>query len=68
MNASNAEDYARLCPSAYGPEAFEAVCAFIRRAAARFSPVMATVVGHTGVDVDAARILAETLGAEFRVR
>ena len=68
LNAADGRAYARLCPSHYGADAFDAVCAFIRRAVSRYDQVTATVVGHTNVDADAARHLAESLGASFRVR
>ena len=68
LNAHNAETHARLCPSKFGPAAFEAVCAFIRRSAELFEDVTATVVHGTGVDEEAARQLATSLGASFRIR
>lgn len=68
LNAHDAATHARLCPSAYGEEAFGAVCAFIRRCVELFDDVTATVVAGTGADEDAARELAASLGAAFRVR
>ncbi len=68
LNAHDAPTHARLCPSAFGESAFEAICDFIRRSTALFDQVSATVVRVEGVDVEAARRLAESLGAFFRVR
>jgi TatD DNase family protein len=68
LNAHDAATHHQLCPSRFGPDAFEAVCAFIRRAAELYDDVTATVVHGTGVDEEAARQLATSLGASFRVR
>ncbi|HOX46293.1 MAG TPA: TatD family hydrolase [Myxococcota bacterium] len=68
LNAPDATSHARLCPSVYGPAAFPAVCAFIRRAAELLPEVTASVVRCTGVDLEASAALARSLGARFRVR
>lgn len=70
LNATDAATYARYCPNPYGAEAFESVKAFIAACAAtgRFESVTASVVGMPKLDIDAARALAESLGARFRLR
>jgi TatD DNase family protein len=68
LNAPDAATYARLCPSSYGEQAFEAVCEFIRRSVALLPEVAATVVDVPGLDVAAAQRRAESLGAQFRLR
>ncbi len=68
LNAADAVTYARLCPSSYGEQAFEAVCEFIRSSAAFLPEVTATVVEVPGMDVAAAKRHAESLGAQFRLR
>jgi TatD DNase family protein len=68
LNAHDAATYFRLCPSAYGEQAFEAVCDFIKRAKEVCGEVQATVVEVPGVDVEKAKELAHSLGASFRVR
>jgi TatD DNase family protein len=68
LNAADAETYARLCPSRYGPRAFPAVCAFIRAAAQRLPDVAASAVAVPGLPEAACRRLAESLGARFRWR
>lgn len=68
LNAADAAQYAELCLTPFGTAGFDAVCDFIRKAKGLIPQVVATVVTVPGVDVDACRRLAESLGAEFRVR
>jgi TatD DNase family protein len=68
LNGHDAATHARLCPSVYGERGFEAVCAFLRRSVELFDDVTASVVASTGVDVDAAGRLADSIGARLRVR
>jgi TatD DNase family protein len=68
LNASDASTYQRLCNSPYGEESFQAVCDFIQQAPAFIPRVVASAVTVDGVDIAACRALAESLGAEFRVR
>lgn len=69
LNAADAATYVRYCRSRYGEKAFEAVCAFIRRAKEVVPEVTATVVALPDLDVEACRKLAEDdLGVAFRVR
>ncbi len=68
LNAADAATYERLCRPTV-PNAFEAVCAFIRRAKERIPEVRATAVAVPGVDLEAVRRLAEQdLGVAFHVR
>lgn len=68
LNAPDAETYNRLCNTPFGETGFGAVCDFIRTATSHIPQVIATAVTIPGVDIEACRRLAETLGAEFRVR
>jgi TatD DNase family protein len=68
LNAPDAATYSRLCNTPFGAAGFTGVCDFIRAASAHIPQVIASVVTVPGVDVEACRILAESLGAEFRVR
>jgi TatD DNase family protein len=69
LNAADSATYIASCPSRYGEGAFDAVCAFLRRANQVIPEVVATVVGLPGLDIEACRHLAEDdLGVGFRVR
>lgn len=68
LNAPDAETYGRVCPSRYGPEAYSAVKAFIRSAAACLDDVAASAVALPGLSEAACRAVAEGLGARFRWR
>jgi TatD DNase family protein len=67
LDAADAETYDRLCHPDI-PNAFAAVCDFLRAAKGRFAKVRATAVAVPGLDVDAIRRLAEELGVPFEVR
>ncbi|MBN2429291.1 MAG: YchF/TatD family DNA exonuclease [Deltaproteobacteria bacterium] len=68
LNAPDAESYQRICCSAFGPEAYQAVLDFIRQAKKRIPSVTASVVGLPGIDVEECRRIAEELGVDFRLR
>jgi TatD DNase family protein len=68
LNAPDAATYSLLCNTPFGEAGFSAVCDFIRSAADHIPQVIASAVTVPGVDVEACRVLAESLGAEFRVR
>jgi TatD DNase family protein len=68
LNAPDADSYSRLCNTPFGEAGFSGVCDFIRSATAHIPQVIASIVTVPGVDIDACRVLAESLGAEFRVR
>ena len=68
LDAPDAATYDRLCRPTI-PNAFEAVCAFIRRAKELIPEVRATAVAVPGLDLEAVRRLAEQdLGVAFVVR
>jgi len=68
LDAPDAETYARLCQPTL-PDAFEAVCEFIRACKGHIGDVCATAVAVPGLDIEAVRRLAEEeLGARFRAR
>lgn len=68
LNAPDSATYERVCNTPFGAAGFEAVCAFIREATRHIPHVAASAVTVPGVDMEACRRLAESLGAEFRVR
>jgi TatD DNase family protein len=68
LNAPDAATYSRLCSTPFGDAGFGSVCSFIRTATAHIPQVIASAVTVPGVDIEACRVLAESLGAEFRVR
>ncbi len=68
LNAQDAATYQRLTRSPFGPGAFAAVQDFIREARRFIPEVTASVVTVPGVDVEAARRIAQELGVAFRVR
>lgn len=69
LNASDADQYARLCRPTEPRFNFDAVCRFIAEAKGAFREVIASAVAHPDVDVEACRTLAEeNLGVAFRRR
>ncbi|MDI6871248.1 MAG: TatD family nuclease-associated radical SAM protein [Bacillota bacterium] len=67
LNAPTAGEYERLCRPSL-PGAFEAVLDFTREAVRAVPEVTLTAVALPGLDLEACRRLAESLGARFRVR
>ncbi len=68
LNAPDATTYGRICNTPFGAAGFEAVCGFIRQARQHIPQVVASAVTVPGIDIEACRVLAESLGAEFRIR
>ncbi|MDD2851761.1 MAG: YchF/TatD family DNA exonuclease [Desulfuromonadaceae bacterium] len=68
LNAPDARTYNQLCNTPYGETGFAGICDFIRTATAYIPNVTATAVTVPGIDIEACRRLAESLGADFRVR
>ena len=68
LNAPDAATYGEICNTPFGVAGFEAVCSFIREARQHIPQVVASAVTVPGIDIQACRRLAESLGAEFRVR
>ncbi|QEM68611.1 YchF/TatD family DNA exonuclease [Geobacter sp. FeAm09] len=68
LNAPDSATYGRLCNTPFGDAGFEGVCDFIRMAREHIPQVVASAVTVPGVDMEACRRLAESLGVEFRVR
>ncbi len=68
LNAPDAATYRQLCNTPFGESAFAGVCDFIRSASTHVPQVIATAVTIPGVDIVTCRNIAESLGAEFRVR
>ena len=67
LDAPDAATYERLCRPTL-PNAFAAVCEFIRAAKGRIPEIRATAVAVPGLDLAAVRRLAEELGVAFEVR
>ena len=59
---------AKLCSTPFGKAGFQGVCEFLKEAPRYIPDVTATAVTVPGVDVAAARRLAESLGVKFRER
>ena len=68
LNAPDARMYGQICTTPFGEAGFEAVCEFIREAQRHIPQVVASAVTVPGIDIEACRRLAVSLGAEFRVR
>ncbi len=70
LNASNAEEYIRLTRPGAGEKGWQAMLDFVKDAGKYVPRVMVTVVDYdqTREEIEAARQLAESLGAAFRVR
>jgi len=68
LNAADAETYARLCNSPFGREAWDGVRQFLMEAKKNIPRVVASAVTVPGVDIEAVRQLADSLGVEFRER
>ncbi len=68
LNAADADTYDRLCRSPFGKRGFEGVCAFLREAKNYIPEVVASAVTIPGLDIEAVRRLADSLGVKFRKR
>jgi len=68
LNAPDSATYARLCNTPFGESGFTGVCDFLRQAPTYIAEVTATAVTLPGLDVEACRLLAISLGVQFRVR
>ncbi|MBT1073010.1 TatD family hydrolase [Pelotalea chapellei] len=68
LNAPDAETYDQLCNTPFGAAGFNSVCDFISAARQHIPEVIASAVTVPGIDIDACRKLAQSLGVEFRVR
>jgi TatD DNase family protein len=68
LNAPDAATYGQICNTPFGEAGFEAVCKFIREAPQYIPQVVASAVTVPGVDINSCQQLAESLGAEFRIR
>ena len=68
LNAADPETYARLCSTPFGEAGFHGVCKFIRDAPHFIPEVVATAVTVPGLDVEAVKVLAASLGVKFRSR
>lgn len=68
LNAPDSATYSQLCNTPFGEAGFKGLCDFISSATVHIPRVFASAVTIPGIDIDACRRLATSLGAEFRVR
>ena len=69
LNASNRELYQEICRSIYGEDAFDAMIEFAKGCIENGIDTTLTVVDFIGEEeIECCRILAEQLGAKYRVR
>ena len=70
LNATNAEDYLKLCRPKFGIASYEAMLAFTRSCVPYVPNVVMTVVDvvTSREEQERARKIAESLGAKLRVR
>jgi TatD DNase family protein len=68
LNAPDSATYQKLCLTPFGDDGFTGVCDFIREAVTHIPLVIASAVTVPGIDIEACRTLALSLGAEFRSR
>lgn len=69
LNNGSAENYQKTCKSVYGEPAFEGLLAFARACVTeKIRTVMTVVDVIPAEEIEQARQLAESVGAEFRVR
>lgn len=68
LNSSQREQYAHLCPSQFGHAAYDGVLEFVREAVGVIPDVTVTALDYPGVDIAACEQLAQSLGAQFRLR
>lgn len=68
LNAADADTYDRLCRSPFGSKGFQGVCDFLQEAKKYIPEVVASAVTVPGLDIEAVRRLAQSIGVEFRVR
>lgn len=68
LNAADPDTYERLCNTPFGAAGFHGVCAFLKEAPRYIPEVVATLVTVPGIDIEAVKRLAESLGVKFRAR
>jgi len=68
LNSADPAQYQQLCHSPFKGEGFKAICEFLRAAPEYIPDVVATAVSVPGVDMEAVRQLAASLGVNFRER
>jgi TatD DNase family protein len=68
LNAQDADTYIKLCNPDKGREAYDAMLKFIQGCLANQIKTEVSVVDMPGVDIEACRKIATSLGATFRIR
>jgi len=68
LNAHNSAKYVEICQPVFGEQAYDAVIDFARSCIKVIPSVILSVVDWPGVDVEACKKTAQSLGAGFRLR
>jgi TatD DNase family protein len=68
LNADSKGKYSELCKPKFGPETYDSVLDFARKARGQISRVILSVVALPDVSIERCRELAERLGCEFKIR
>lgn len=68
LNAADAETYERLCRTPFGASGFQGVQDFLTESKKFIPLVIASAVTVPGLDIEAVRKLADSLGVSFRER
>ncbi|MFZ5644359.1 MAG: TatD family nuclease-associated radical SAM protein [Bacillota bacterium] len=68
LNAHSAEKYADICRPAFGLMAYGAIIDFTRSCVGIVPNIILSVVDWPGVNIDKCRDIADSLGADFRLR
>ncbi|MFC1736889.1 TatD family hydrolase [Candidatus Hydrogenedentota bacterium] len=68
INTASAVEYNSLCRPQFGESTYERTLGFIRSAQKHIGDVTLTAVASPGIDIEACRTLAQSLGVKFRRR
>jgi len=68
LNTSDPDQYVEICRPVFGAESFASLVDFIRKSVEAGMKTVCTAVKYPGVDIEACRKLAQSLGADFRAR
>jgi TatD DNase family protein len=68
LNTADPNQYLEICRPTFGEKSYPSVLDFVRKCVAAGVKTICTAVPYPGVDMEACKQLAESLGAEFRAR
>lgn len=68
INAADAKSYVKICPSAYGENAYQEIINFVVECKRHIPDVVVTAVALPGFLINDVRRVADELGVELRVR